>query len=75
MGLLRVRFSATKEKGMHQTKISTKTEKDGFWPAVPKSILELYIITESLVCYVCALFSIAKSMPRMGSCIRFVAVE
>ena len=30
MGLLRVRFSATKEKGMHQTKISTKTEKDGF---------------------------------------------
>ena len=30
----RVRFSPTKENRVHQTKISTKTDKDGFSPAV-----------------------------------------
>ena len=30
----RVRFSPAKENRVHQTKISTKTDKDGFSPAV-----------------------------------------
>ena len=36
---LRVRFSPTKENRVHQTKISTKTDKDGFSPAVFRSRL------------------------------------
>ena len=36
---LRVRFSSTKENRVHQTKISTKTDKDGFSPAVLRSRL------------------------------------
>ena len=30
---LRLRFSLTKENRVHQTKISTKTDKNGFSPA------------------------------------------
>ena len=34
---LRLRFSPTKENRVYQTKISMKTDKDGFLPAVFKS--------------------------------------
>ena len=53
---------------MHQTKISRKTDKSGFFPAVFRSRLEQKTpVTEYLVCCVCVLFSMAKSMLRMGS--------
>ena len=61
---LRVRFSPKKENRVHQTKISTKTDKDGFLPAVFGSRLEQKIpVTE---CLVCSIF-----MLRMGSCVLF----
>ena len=53
---LRARFSPTKEDRVHQTKISTKTDKGGFSPS-----------TEYLVYCVCVLFSMAKFMLRMSS--------
>ena len=57
---------------MHQIKISTKTEKDGFSLAVFRSRLEQKIlVTECLVFCVCVLFSVAKSVLRIGSCVRF----
>ena len=57
---------------MYQTKISTKTDKDAFLPALFRSRLEKKIpVTESVVGCVCVLFSMAKSMLRMGSCVRF----
>ena len=57
---------------MHQTKMSTKTDKDGFSPAVFRSRLEQKIpVTECLACCVCVLFSMAKSIIRMNSCVRF----
>ena len=66
---LRVRFSPTKENRAHQMKISTKTEKDGFSPAVFRSRLEQKIpVTE---CLVLCFFSMAESVLRMGSCVRF----
>ena len=37
---LRVRFSPAREKRVHQTKISTNTDKHGFTPAVVGSRLE-----------------------------------
>ena len=37
---LRVRFSPTKENRVHQTKISMKTDKDGFSPLAFRSRLE-----------------------------------
>ena len=56
---------------MHQTKVSKKTDKDGFSPAVFRSKLEQKIpVSECLVWLVCILFSMAKSMLRMGSCVR-----
>ena len=55
-----------------QTKISTKTDEDGFSPTLFRSRLEQkFPVTEYLVCYVCVLFSMAKSVLRMGSCVRF----
>ena len=61
---LRVRFSPKKENRVHQTKISTKTDKDGFLPAVFRSRLEQKIpVTE---CLVCSIF-----MLRMGNCVLF----
>ena len=58
---------------MHQTKISTKTDKSSFSPAVFRSRLEQKTtVTEYLVCCICVLFSMAKSMLRMGS--MFVSV-
>ena len=69
---LRARFSPLKENCEHQTKISTKRDKDGFSPAVFRSRLEQKTpVTECFVCCVCALFSMAKSMSRMGSSVRF----
>ena len=69
---LRARFSHLKENCEHQTKISTKRDKDGFSPAVFRSRLEQKTpVTECFVCCVCALFSMAKSMSRMGSSVRF----
>ena len=69
---LRARFSPLKENCEHQTKISTKRDKDGFSPAVFRSRLEQKtFVTECFVCCVCALFSMAKSMSRMGSSVRF----
>ena len=60
---LRVQFSPTKENRVHQTKILTKTDKDGFWPAVLKSRLEQKLpFHECLVCCACVLFSMAKSI-------------
>ena len=65
---LRVRFSPTKEDRVHQTKISTKTGKGGFSPAVSRSRLQQKTsFTEYLVYCVCVLFSMAKSMLRMSS--------
>ena len=55
-------------------KISTKTNKDGFSPAVYmfRSRLEQKIpVTESLARCVFVLFSTAKTILRMGSCVRF----
>ena len=60
---LRVQFSPTKENRVHQTKILTKTDKDGFSPAVFKSRLEQKLpVNECLVCCVYILFSMAKSI-------------
>ena len=60
---LRVRFSPKKENRVHQTKILTKTDKDGFSPAVFKSRLEQKLpVNECLVCCVFVLFSTAKSI-------------
>ena len=57
---------------MHQRKISTKTDKDGFSPAVFRSRLQQKIpVTECLPCCVCVLFSMAKSIIRMNNCVRF----
>ena len=57
---------------MNQTKISTKTDRDGFSLAVFRSRLEQKTpVIERLVCYVCVLFSMAMSMLRMGSCVSF----
>ena len=59
----RVRFSPTNENRVHQTKILTKTDQDGFSPAVFKSRLEQKLpFNECLVCCVCVLFSTAKSI-------------
>ena len=53
---------------MHQTKIWTKADKDGSSTAVFRSRLEQKSpVTECLVCCVCVLFSMKKSMVRMGS--------
>ena len=57
---------------MNQTKISTKTDRDGFSRAVFRSRLEQKTpVIERLVCYVCVLFSMAMSMLRMGSRVSF----
>ena len=62
MEKLRVRFSPTRENRAQQKKILTKTEKDGFSPAVFRSSLEQKIpVTEYLVCCVCVLFSMTTS--------------
>ena len=60
---LQARFSLQKENCVRQTKISTKTDRDGLLPAVFRSRLGQKIpVTECLVCRVCVLFSIAKSV-------------
>ena len=47
-------------------------DEDGFSPAVFRSRLEQKIpATEYLVCCRCVLFSLANSMLKMGSCVRF----
>ena len=58
---------------MNQTKISTKTDKDGgFSRAVFRKRLEKDTsVSKFLVCCFCVLFSMAKSILRMGSCVRF----
>ena len=57
------RFSPTKENCVLL---------DGFSRAVFRSRLEEKTpVTECLVCCVCVLFSMMKSMLRMGSCVRF----
>ena len=60
---------------MHQTKISTKTDKHGLSPAVSSSRLEQKTpATECLVCCVCVLYSMAKSVLRMVTVFVFVAI-
>ena len=72
---LLARFSPTKENRVHQTKISTKTDKGGSSPAVFRSRIEQKTpVTEYLVFWVCVLFSMAKSMLRMGSVFVSVAI-
>ena len=67
---LRVQHSSTKENRVHQTKISTNT--DSFSPAVFRSRLEQKIsATKCLVCCVFVLFSMAESIVRMASYVRF----
>ena len=52
----------------HQTRISTHTDQDGFLCAVFRSRLEQKSpVTKCLVCFVCDLFPMSKSMLRMGS--------
>ena len=64
---LRARFSLMKENRVHQTKISTKTDKSGFSPAVFRSWLDKKTpTTEYLFCSVFVFFSMAKAMLRMG---------
>ena len=54
------------------TKISTRTDKDGFSPAVFRSRLEQSApVTEWLVNCLRVLFSTAKSVVIMGSCVPF----
>ena len=54
------------------TNISTRTDKDGFSPAVFWSRLEQNTpVTEWLVNCLRVLFSTTKSMVIMGSCVRF----
>ena len=56
-----------KENRVHQTKISTKTDKSGFSPAVFRSSLDQKTpTTEYLFCCVFVLFSMAKAMLRMS---------
>ena len=67
-----VLFNPTKENRVNQTKISTKTDRDGFSRAVFRSRLdEKTPVIERLVCYACVLFSMAMSMLRMDSCVSF----
>ena len=69
---LRLRVSPTKEISVRLAKISTKTDKDGFSPAVFRSSSEQkFPVTESFVRCVCFLFSLAKSILTMGSCVCF----
>ena len=65
---LRVRFSPTKENCAHQTNISTKTDKRRF---LAYGVQDKIPIPKYLVCCVCVLFSLAKSMLRMGICVCF----
>ena len=60
----------TKGNGVHQTKILTKTDQDGFSSAAFRSRIEQKKtpVTECLVCCVCVLFSVAKSMLLNGLC-------
>ena len=68
---LRLRFSPTKENRVYQTKISMKTDKDGFLPAVFKSRKEQKnLVIECLLCCFCVLFLMAKSMERMANSVR-----
>ena len=60
---------------MHETKIWSKADKDGFCTAVITSRLEQKSpATECLVCCVCVLFSMKKSMIRMGSWFVSIAI-
>ena len=60
---------------MHQTKISTKADKHGLSPAVSSSRLKQKTpATECLVCCVCVLYSMAKSVLRMVTVSVFVAI-
>ena len=63
---LRARFSPTKENREHQTKISSAVFRSRLEQKTP--------VTEYLVCCVCVLFSMAKSMLRMGSVFVSVAI-
>ena len=59
---------------MHRsrTKTSTESDKDGFSPAVFRLRLEQkkLLLLNVCECYVCVMFSMAKSMFRIGSCTR-----
>ena len=69
---LRVRFSLTEENRVHQNNFSMKTDKGSFSHAVIRSRLEQKNpVTKYQVRCVCVLFSVAKSMLIMGSCVRF----
>ena len=69
---LRVRSNPTQENRVRQTKISTKSDNDGFSPSggVQVKIRTKIPVVECLVCCVCVLFSMTKSMLRMSSCLR-----
>ena len=72
---LRARFSPTKENCVHQTKISTETDKGGFSLTVFQVKTRKKIpVTLYLVFCVCVLFSMAKSMLRVGSVFVSVAI-
>ena len=71
----KLRFSPTKENRAHQMRISTKTDKDCFSPAVFRSTLEQEIpVIECLVWHVCVSFSMAKSVLRTDSCVRLCSI-
>ena len=64
--------SPTKENRVHPTKISTKTEKDGFMHTVFEIRTKKKPVTEFYrVCCACVLFSLGKSMQRMNSRVPF----
>ena len=57
---------------VHQTRISTKTDEDGFSPAVFRSRLERKTpIAECLFRCVHVLFSVAESILKIGGCFCF----
>ena len=66
-------FASTIQPSVKENRVhSTRTDLDGFSPAVFRSRLEQKIpVTECLVCCVCVLFSMAKSVLRVGHCVRF----
>ena len=54
---------------------SSREEREGVSTVQPYGgeprLEQKFPVTEYLVCYVCVLFSMAKSVLRMGSCVRF----
>ena len=68
---LQVRFSPTKESRVHQRRFRRRVSKTVCRLRYSGQDYNKTTVTERLVCFVCVLFSMEKSMLRMDSCVRF----